>query len=54
MTVISGQRSAQRTTQDFLSESAELTSQSIKPAVFFLTRDFTIPNQQGSAVGNQY
>jgi hypothetical protein len=54
MTVISGQRSAQRTTQDLLSESAELTGQSIKLAVFFLSRDFIIPHQQGSDVGNQY
>jgi hypothetical protein len=54
MTVISGQRSAQGTTQDLLSESAELTGQSIKLAVFFLSRDFTIPHQQGSDVRNQY
>ena len=54
MTVISGQRSAQRTPQDLRSKCAELTGQSIKLAVFFLTRDFTIPNQQGSDVGNQY
>ena len=54
MAVISGQRSAQRTTQDLFSECAELTGQSIKLAVFLLTRDFTIPNQQGSDMGNQY
>jgi len=54
MTVISAKRSAQRTTQGLFSECAELTGQSIKLAVFLLTRDFTIPNQQGSDVGNQY
>jgi hypothetical protein len=53
MTVISGQRSPHRTTESLLSEWAKLIGQSFEPATFFLTRDFTTPNQQGSVVGNR-